>query len=52
MSIVTKSIIMNAPIEQVFMYYARPEHIAGHFPEEAKKKAGDYRPPAFLFPLF
>ena len=38
MSIVTKSIIMNAPIEQVFMYYARPEHIAGHFPEEAKMK--------------
>ena len=36
MSIVTKSIIMNAPIEQVFMYYARPEHIAGHFQEEAK----------------
>ena len=38
MSIVTKSIIMNAPIEEVFMYYARPEHIAGHFPEEAKMK--------------
>ena len=38
MSIETKSIIMNAPIEQVFMYYARPEHIAGHFPEEAKMK--------------
>ena len=38
MSIVTKSIIMNAPIEQVFMYYARTEHIAGHFPEEAKMK--------------
>ena len=29
---------MNAPIEEVFMYYARPEHIAGHFPEEAKMK--------------
>ena len=38
MSIVTKSIIMNAPIEEVFMYYARPEHITGHFPEEAKMK--------------
>lgn len=38
MSIVTQSIIMNAPIDEVFMYYARPEHIAGHFPEEAKMK--------------
>ena len=33
---VSRTIIMEAPVEDVFMYYARPEHVAGHFPEEAK----------------
>ena len=32
---VSTSIIMEAPVDDVFMYYARPEHVAGHFPKES-----------------
>ena len=35
---VSRTIMMEAPVEDVFMYYARPEHVAGHFPKEAKMK--------------
>ena len=35
---VSTSIIMEAPVDDVFMYYARPEHVAGHFPKESKMK--------------
>ena len=35
---VSRTIMMEAPVEDVFMYYARPEHVAGHFPKESKMK--------------
>ena len=38
MAVVSRSVYMDAPPEEVFKYYARPEHIAGTFPEESKMK--------------
>ncbi|MHB8567974.1 MAG: SRPBCC family protein [Nitrososphaerales archaeon] len=38
MSKVSRSIEISAPVENVFNYYARPEHIAKTFPEDVKMK--------------
>jgi uncharacterized membrane protein len=38
MSKVSRSIEISAPVESVFNYYARPEHIAKTFPEDVKMK--------------
>ncbi len=38
MSKVSRSIDISAPVEAVFAYYARPEHIAKTFPEDVKMK--------------
>lgn len=38
MSKVSRSVNISAPIERVFQYYARPEHIAKTFPEDVKMK--------------
>src|SRR5579875_3758583 len=38
MSKVTRSVEISAPVERVFNYYARPEHIAKTFPQEVKIK--------------
>ena len=35
---VSRSMYMDAPPDQVFKYYSRPEHIAGTFPENSKMK--------------
>jgi uncharacterized membrane protein len=34
MTTISKSIEINAPISEVFTYFARPEHMADQFPEE------------------
>ncbi len=33
MTVISKSMEINAPIEEVFTYFARPEHMADQFPE-------------------
>jgi uncharacterized protein YndB with AHSA1/START domain len=33
MTVIQKSIEINAPISEVFTYFARPEHMADQFPE-------------------
>ena len=33
MTIISKSIEINAPVSEVFTYFARPEHMADQFPE-------------------
>ena len=33
MTIISKSIEINAPVNEVFTYFARPEHMADQFPE-------------------
>lgn len=33
MTVISKSIEINAPVEEVFTYFARPEHMADQFPE-------------------
>jgi uncharacterized membrane protein len=33
MTVISKSIEINAPIDEVFTYFARPEHMADQFPE-------------------
>jgi uncharacterized membrane protein len=33
MTIISKSIEINAPVNEVFAYFARPEHMADQFPE-------------------
>src|ERR671927_359113 len=33
MTIISKSIEVNAPVDEVFTYFARPEHMADQFPE-------------------
>jgi uncharacterized membrane protein len=33
MTIISKSIKINAPVNEVFTYFARPEHMADQFPE-------------------
>jgi len=33
MTVITKSVEINAPISEVFTYFARPEHMADQFPE-------------------
>src|SRR3712207_7559129 len=33
MTVIHKSIEINAPISEVFTYFARPEHMADQFPE-------------------
>ncbi|MGI0090430.1 MAG: SRPBCC family protein [Nitrososphaerales archaeon] len=38
MSKVSRSVDISAPVERVFQYYARPEHIAKTFPEDVKMK--------------
>ncbi len=38
MSKVSRSIEISAPVETVFNYYARPEHIAKTFPSDVKMK--------------
>lgn len=38
MSKVSRSVEISAPVERVFHYYARPEHIAKTFPEDVKMK--------------
>jgi len=38
MSKVSRSVEISAPVEAVFQYYARPEHIAKTFPEDVKMK--------------
>lgn len=38
MSKVSRSVDISAPVESVFNYYARPEHIAKTFPEDVKMK--------------
>lgn len=38
MSKVSRSVEISAPVEAVFAYYARPEHIAKTFPEDVKMK--------------
>lgn len=38
MAVVSRSVYMDASPEDVFKYYARPEHIAGTFPDESKMK--------------
>ena len=38
MSKVSRSVNISAPVERVFQYYARPEHIAKTFPEDVKMK--------------
>jgi uncharacterized membrane protein len=38
MSKVSRSVEISAPVESVFGYYARPEHIAKTFPEDVKMK--------------
>ncbi len=38
MSKVSRSVDISAPVEAVFAYYARPEHIAKTFPEDVKMK--------------
>ena len=38
MSKVSRSVEISAPVENVFNYYARPEHIAKTFPEDVKMK--------------
>lgn len=38
MSKVSRSVDISAPVESVFQYYARPEHIAKTFPEDVKMK--------------
>jgi uncharacterized membrane protein len=38
MSKVSRSIQISAPVEAVFAYYARPEHIAKTFPQDVKMK--------------
>ncbi len=38
MSKVSRSVDISAPVGNVFMYYARPEHIAKTFPEDVKMK--------------
>jgi uncharacterized membrane protein len=38
MAKVSRSVDISAPVERVFQYYARPEHIAKTFPEDVKMK--------------
>ncbi|MGI0092155.1 MAG: SRPBCC family protein [Nitrososphaerales archaeon] len=38
MSKVSRSVAISAPVEAVFAYYARPEHIAKTFPEDIGMK--------------
>lgn len=38
LSKVTRSVAISAPIEAVFAYYARPEHIAKTFPKDVAMK--------------
>lgn len=38
MSKVSRTVDISAPIQNVFNYYARPEHIAKTFPEDVKMK--------------
>jgi uncharacterized membrane protein len=38
LSKVTRSVIISAPVEAVFAYYARPEHIAKTFPKDVQMK--------------
>jgi uncharacterized membrane protein len=38
LSKVTRSVAISAPIEAVFAYYARPEHIAKTFPKDVQMK--------------
>jgi uncharacterized membrane protein len=38
MSKVSRSVQISAPVEAVFAYYARPEHIAKTFPQDVKMK--------------
>ena len=38
MAKVSRSVDISAPVERVFRYYARPEHIAKTFPEDVKMK--------------
>src|SRR5579875_1785843 len=38
MSKVSRSVNISAPVEAVFAYYARPEHIAKTFPSDVKMK--------------
>jgi uncharacterized protein YndB with AHSA1/START domain len=38
MTKVSRTVQIAAPVERVFAYYARPEHIAKTFPEDAKMK--------------
>ena len=38
MSKVSRTVEISAPVENVFQYYARPEHIAKTFPEDVKMK--------------
>ena len=38
MSKVSRTVQISAPVEAVFAYYARPEHIAKTFPEDVKMK--------------
>ena len=38
MSKVSRTVDISAPVQSVFNYYARPEHIAKTFPEDVKMK--------------
>lgn len=38
MSKVSRSVDISSPVQNVFQYYARPEHIAKTFPEDVKMK--------------
>lgn len=38
MSKISRSVDISAPVQNVFNYYARPEHIARTFPEDVKMK--------------
>ena len=38
MSKISRSVDISAPVQNVFNYYARPEHIAKTFPEDVKMK--------------
>lgn len=38
MAKVSRSVDISAPVQSVFNYYARPEHIAKTFPEDVKMK--------------
>ena len=43
MTIISKSIEINAPVNEVFTYFARPEHMADQFPENMNLTLFQYK---------